>query len=604
MHVIATAGHVDHGKSTLVRALTGMEPDRLDEERRRGLTIELGYVWTSLHPGEEPVAFVDVPGHHRFLSTMLAGVGPVPAAMLVIAADGGWEAQTVEHVAALDALGVRYGVVAITRSDLADPAPVRAETLRRLRDTSFGAGTEVEIVAVSGRTGAGLDELRAALTRLTRRLPAPQRAGRVRLWVDRAFTIGGAGTVITGTLGQGTVRVGDELELAGASGRRLVRVRGLQALGGPERDVAAVARVAVNLRGVSVEDVARGDALLTPGADLFTAIIDVAVDVNVVISPTGVELSKLPAELVLHLGAAAVPVRLRPLNDRFARLTLDWPLPLRRGDRTLLRDPGRHSVAAAAVVADVDPPPLARRGAARSRAASLARGLDVVGEVRRRGATTRARLDLLGILPLAAELPAGLRVVANLVVSEADWEGWGKRLQLVVTEAAGTDPLAGGLSRASAAAQVGLPDAVLLEPLARQQGLQVTGGRVAAARQQVLPPAVQAALDAVTPRLLADPFDAPDANELAAAGFSPQVLGAAVRLGVVLRLTGTTGPVVLLPDAPERAIGLLRELVSPFTVSEARAALATSRRIAVPLLEHLDATRRTRRVDATGRVLL
>ena len=277
MHVIATAGHVDHGKSTLVRALTGMEPDRLEEERRRGLTIELGYAWTTLPGASEPLAFVDVPGHQRFLSTMLAGVGPVPAALLVVAADGGWEAQTEEHVAALEALGVRHGLVAITRSDLADPEPLRAEIAARLRNTSLAGDGQLETVSVSGRTGAGLPELQAALVRMTARLPSPVISGRIRVWIDRAFTIGGAGTVVTGTLGQGTLRIGDELELAGPAGLRTVNVRSLQALGGPEESVAAVARVAVNLRGLSVGEVSRGDVLLTPGADLLSRVVDVEI---------------------------------------------------------------------------------------------------------------------------------------------------------------------------------------------------------------------------------------------------------------------------------------------------------------------------------------
>ena len=162
MHVVATAGHVDHGKSTLVRALTGMEPDRFEEERRRGMTIDLGFAWTEL-PGGEVVAFVDVPGHERFVPTMLAGVGPVPAVLLVVAADEGWMPQTAEHVAALDALGVRHGVVAVTRADLAEPVATADDVRARLADTSLAG---LPSVAVSARTGAGLDELRAALAEL------------------------------------------------------------------------------------------------------------------------------------------------------------------------------------------------------------------------------------------------------------------------------------------------------------------------------------------------------------------------------------------------------------------------------------------------------
>jgi selenocysteine-specific elongation factor len=599
MHVIATAGHVDHGKSTLVRALTGMEPDRLEEERRRGLTIELGFVWTTLEEGGEPLAFVDVPGHHRFLSTMLAGVGPVPAAMLVVAADGGWEAQTAEHVAALDALGVQHGLVAITRSDLADPAPVRAEVLERLQTTSFGGGlggSGLEAIAVCARTGEGLPSLRAALRRVTASLPAPDRTGRIRLWVDRAFTIGGAGTVVTGTLGQGTLRVGDDLELAGRDGVRQVRVRSLQSLERSQQEVGAVARIAVNLRGIPVAEVSRGDALLTPGGDLLTREVDVAIEA------TQEQIATFPTELVLHLGAASVPVRLRPLGAGFARLTLDWALPLRRDDRALLRDPGRQSVAGAVVITDLDPPALARRGAARERASALSGGVNLVDEVSRRGAVQRSVLDKLGLLPLGVSLPDGLREVRGRVVAHADWERWTIRLREVIAEARAADPLSQGLAPAEAAARAGIPAQELIEPLAAAAKLQVQGGRVSSAA--ALPPAAQAAVDALVLRLRADPFDAPEAGELAAAGITPQVLAASERHGLLIRLAGNTGPVVLLPDAPDLAVQRLAALASPFTVSDARGALGTSRRIAVPLLEHLDATRRTRRVDASGRVVL
>src|SRR4051794_6085610 len=180
MHVVATAGHVDHGKSTLVRALTGMEPDRFEEERRRGMTIDLGFAWTTL-PGGEVVAFVDVPGHERFVSNMLAGVGPVPAAMLVVAADEGWRQQSAEHLRALDALGVRHGLLAVTRADLRDPSAATEAAGREIAATTLGT---VESVEVSGITGAGLDDLRRALSRLVARLPAPDPTGDVRLWAD------------------------------------------------------------------------------------------------------------------------------------------------------------------------------------------------------------------------------------------------------------------------------------------------------------------------------------------------------------------------------------------------------------------------------------
>ncbi|MBY8852159.1 50S ribosome-binding GTPase, partial [Saccharothrix sp. MB29] len=298
MRVIATAGHVDHGKSTLIRLLTGMEPDRWAEERRRGLTIDLGFAWATLPGG--PVAFVDVPGHERFTTNMLAGVGPVPAAMLVVAADEGWMPQSAEHLAALDGLGVRHGLLVVTRADLADPGPALVEARGHLAGTSLHG---VRSVAVSGRTGEGLDGLRAALDEVARALPEPDPAADVRLWVDRSFTVRGAGTVVTGTLGAGTVSVGDELELGG----RRVPVRGLQSLGEPVERVGGVARVAVNLRGVERDQVGRGDALLTPGAWPAVRELDVRLSAP-----------EVPARLVLHVGSAAVPAHVRPLGARTA----------------------------------------------------------------------------------------------------------------------------------------------------------------------------------------------------------------------------------------------------------------------------------------------
>jgi len=291
VQVIATAGHVDHGKSTLVRALTGMEPDRWAEERRRGMTIDLGYAWTTLPSGQE-IAFVDVPGHERFMTNMLAGVGPVPAVLLVIAADEGWCAQTDEHVRSLDALGVRHGVVAVTRCDLADASAAIEQAGELLAATTLAG---IPAVSVSGQTGAGLAALRATLDVLASELPRPDPEARIRLWVDRSFTVRGSGTVVTGTLAAGTLRRGDLLELRDST----VSVRALQRLGQPADHVTAPARVAVNLRGVAHGDVRRGDALLTPGAWRRTNVVDARVDGG-----------ELPSHVVLHVGAAAVPARI------------------------------------------------------------------------------------------------------------------------------------------------------------------------------------------------------------------------------------------------------------------------------------------------------
>ena len=262
MQVIATAGHVDHGKSALVRALTGMEPDRWAEERRRGMTIDIGFAWLTLPAGEQ-LAFVDVPGHERFVPNMLAGVGPVPGVLFVVAADEGWMPQSAEHLAVLDALGIRHGVLAVTRCDLADPAPALAQAAAEIAATSLGT---VEAVAVSAVTGEGLPRLLAALAGMAAALPAADPGAAVRLWVDRAFSITGSGTVVTGTLPAGTVRAGGDLRLTPSL--RPVRVRGIQSLGLPVARASGVARVALNLRGADLASgaLARGERWWRPAA--------------------------------------------------------------------------------------------------------------------------------------------------------------------------------------------------------------------------------------------------------------------------------------------------------------------------------------------------
>src|ERR1700722_2174454 len=225
MHVVATAGHVDHGKSALIRALTGQEPDRWAEERRRGMTIDLGFGWLTMPSGEQ-LAFVDVPGHERFVPNMLAGAGPGPAVMFVVAADEGWMPQSAEHLAVVDALGIRSGLLVVTKSDLADPGAAIEQATEKIAASSLGL---LPAVAVSAQTGAGLSELVVALDQLCKALPEPDPSAAVRIWVDRSFTMSGSGTVVTGTLPAGTVHRGDELMLAPSM--RPVTVRELQSLG-------------------------------------------------------------------------------------------------------------------------------------------------------------------------------------------------------------------------------------------------------------------------------------------------------------------------------------------------------------------------------------
>ncbi|WP_433358376.1 selenocysteine-specific translation elongation factor [Micromonospora saelicesensis] len=583
MFVVATAGHVDHGKSTLVRALTGMEPDRWAEERRRGMTIDLGFAWTTL-PSGGTVAFVDVPGHERFVPNMLAGVGPVPAALIVVAADEGWMPQSAEHLAALDALGVAYGLLAVTRADLADPGPATARARAEIAETSLGA---VPAVAVSGLTGAGLPQLRAALDRLAAQLPAPVVDDPVRLWVDRSFTVRGSGTVVTGTLGAGRLRVGDELELAGAD--EPVRIRGLHSLGEARPEAAAVARVAVNLRGTPRDRLGRGDALLTPGRFHHTDLVDVRL--------AGDPAADLPATLTLHVGSAAVPVRVRPLGPDTVRLRLARPLPLLVGDRALLRDPGRHHVSGGVRVLDVAPPPLGRRGAAAARAQVLAEldgRPDLAGELRRRRLIRAGALIRMGV-PAHAEPVAG-----DWLADPAHWRRLGEQLTEEVARHAREHPLEPGMPVDALRQRLALPDRVLVEALVRPP-LRIHAGRVGAASANALPEPVALAVQRVRAEYGDRPFRAPEADRLVDLGLGPREIGAAVRAGALLRLADN---VVLLPDALDDAVRVLAGLPQPFTLSAARQALDTTRRVAVPLLELLDRRGATRRLPDDARIVV
>ncbi|HET9128770.1 MAG TPA: SelB C-terminal domain-containing protein, partial [Propionibacteriaceae bacterium] len=566
----------------LVRALTGTDPDRWREEHERGLTIDLGYAWTRLPTGED-VAFVDVPGHERFIGNMLAGVGPVPAVMLVVAADEGWRRQSQEHLDAIAALGVRHGLLVVTRSDLADPASALAEAREHLAGTPLAGCPEL---SVSARTGAGLDELREALADLCAALPAPAADADTRLWVDRVFTIRGAGTVVTGTLASGTVAVGDTLEVRG----RRVGVRGVHSLDVPRESMSAVARVALNLRGVAVDEVARGDAVVSPGLWRPASQVDVLLD------PVP---EHLPDQAMGHIGTAAHEVRIRPLDERYARITWPRELPIRVGDRLVLRDPGRQQVLCGAVIVDADPPPLARRGDAARWAARLARrgpGADPAAEVERRGWMRQDHLRSLGLDPAA--LPDSVRRQGDVLVASGQWAAWTDALVRAVDGFAVAHPLQARMPMGAAVTAAGLPDARLLAPLAEAAGLLVRDGHVARPGAEASLGAAEAGLARLEARLAEQPFAAPERDELAELGLGPREIAAAVRLG---RLIDLGDQVVLGPKAPALAMRELVALAQPFTLSEARQRLGTTRRVAVPLLELLDRRRWTRRVDGTRR---
>ncbi|MFC7485632.1 selenocysteine-specific translation elongation factor [Knoellia sp. CPCC 206453] len=580
MLVIATAGHVDHGKSTLLRALTGTDPDRLAEEKRRGLTIDLGFAWTAL-PGGGAVAFVDVPGHVDFTTTMLAGVAPASAVMLVVAADEGWRAQSEEHLLALEALGTTHGLVVITKADLADPSSVLESVRERLRGTCL-AREDVQVV--SAQSGDGLGSLLAALQRLSEDIPPPTES-RTRLWVDRAFVIRGAGTVLTGTLASGQVSVGDVLDVADAS----VTVRRLESLGQQVEHVGAPGRVAVNVRDLPVSAVRRGDTLTGPGW-----IPSLTID-------TTVPPMDLPQSATLHVGSAAHEVRIRPLDEGFARLTLPTPLPLTRGDRAVLRASGTRHVLGGVRVLDVDPPPLVRRGSARRRAAALATDLtpdDPVAEILRREVVSHLDLQRLGFGTPASN--------DGRVVSIDRWYLSGEvmtRWRSVLVERLldphrdlqDPDPTELAVVR-----DLGLPSPRVLAAVLESTGLTVRGGRVTRVELPRDLGPHEAAVAALENRLANDPFGAMTKPDLAATELGPAGLKGAERAG---RLILLDDEVVLLPTALPSALERLAALPQPFTTSEARQALGASRRVALSLLRRLDHDGGTQRLPDDRRMV-
>ncbi|MDP9301256.1 MAG: selenocysteine-specific translation elongation factor, partial [Actinomycetota bacterium] len=344
LRVIATAGHVDHGKSSLIIRMTGMDPDRWAEEKRRGLTIDLGYAWCTLPSGRE-IGFVDVPGHERFVGNMLAGVGPVRLVLFVVAADEGWKPQSEEHLQILDVLGVAGGVIALTKRDLVDEETLAIATEEVLERVAGTVLAQAPVIPVSAETGAGIDTLVAALDTLLASAPTPEPA-RTRLFVDRVFTIKGAGTVATGTLTGGCLSASQTVEVYPA-GRR-TRVRGLQTYKHDEAKGCPVTRVAANLTGAERDDLARGDVLAEPGSWRPTTVFDVA------IRPVR-DLERIPGRgaFKVYAGAAEVDAKIRLLDERFARVRTAQPLVLDVFDRFVVRESGRQRTVGGGTVLDV-----------------------------------------------------------------------------------------------------------------------------------------------------------------------------------------------------------------------------------------------------------
>jgi selenocysteine-specific elongation factor len=601
--VIATAGHVDHGKSALILRLTGMDPDRLAEEKRRGLTIDLGFAWGTLPSGRE-IGFVDVPGHERFIRNMLAGVGPVRLVLFVVAADEGWKPQSEEHLQIIDVLGVEGAVVALTKRDLVDAEALRTrsqEIRARLEGTRV---IDAPIVACSAQTGEGIKDLLDALDAMVGVAPAPETGGRPRQFIDRVFTIRGSGTVVTGTLTGGDLTRGAEAEVL--PGGHRARIRGLQTHRRAIDRARPVSRVAVNLAGTATADLGRGDVLVLPGQWLpttaFEALVEPVRGLAHAVSSRGA--------FKLYAGSAERDARVRFYTESkaldpssegaFARISVRRSLVLDRHDRFVLREAGRRETVAGGRVVDAHPP--ARAGADTVERLTQ---LDIASpeQLPRVLLTWRRIVPSAELLLAAGALPddGALRLGRWLLSDEAAQRATAAAARALAAHHA-EHPLRPGMEMEEMRAALArhdpaFADAALADAFVATLG---AGGIVAREATSVRLPThgVSTAGSVEADRMVAAVTNAgtapPTVRELTAAGYDLELIGAVCAEG---RLVRVAPDLVMTPSIIERALELIRTAgPNGMTVSDVRQALGTSRKYAVPLLEHLDARGLTRRV--------
>ncbi|MCZ7535435.1 MAG: selenocysteine-specific translation elongation factor [Acidimicrobiia bacterium] len=585
MRVVATAGHVDHGKSSLVLALTGTDPDRFPEEKSRGLTIDLGFAFTE-SPAGESVGFVDVPGHVRFVKNMLAGVGAVDVAMLVVAANEGWMPQTEEHARILDLLGIAHGLVVLTKADLVDTETLE---LARLELEDHLAGSLLAhwpVVTTSTATGHGIGDLRRTLDVVLAGAPEAVDLGRPRLWIDRTFSVKGAGTVVTGTLTGGCISTGDDVIVE--PGARTARVRGIESRGEQVTTASPGSRVALNLSGIEHHGVGRGDAVVRPGEWVTPAVVDVAV-----VRIPGEEMPR-SSRVVAHAGSGEHPARFRFLDDtgRFGRLRLASGLPLTPGDRIVLRSSARRATVGGAEVLDLEP---ARRSADAARRLTLPPGGRALAA---RQWLTLADLALLtGLGESGATAAADALTTGGTAERVGDWivdAGAIRRTRDMalerVVEHHERHPHDSGTRLAELASLLGIDPARLRAALAGVPDLIVERETVRhrSHRESALDdPEARRLLDA----LEASPFAPPSPSD---AGASAAVTRSLLREGLAVEIDGVVFAASALDAARRIASRALVERGS-LTVADLRDLLGSTRKYVLPIAGHLDAEGVTRR---------
>jgi selenocysteine-specific elongation factor len=611
--ILATAGHVDHGKSTLIKALTGTDPDRLPEEQLRGITIDLGFAHLELPSPSDPssrlmLGIVDVPGHEDFVKNMVAGVGSIDLALLVVAADDGWMPQTEEHLQILTYLGVTRAVVALTKIDLVqDEKSATAAIREKLRGTPIA---QAPIVATSVVSGRGLGDLRAALAGVLADTPPPADIGKPRLPVDRVFKLQGIGVVVTGTLSGGQLRRGQNVVIQPFG--KAARIRTIQSHGRDVESSGPGSRTALNLSLDAVEDIHRGDVITLGDFGGPSEVIDVLVE----ISPRATYAIKDGARVHAHHGSGNVATRiafqgradLTAGEQAVAQMRLEAPTFAFAGDRFIVRDWAERNTLGGAIVLDPDGNRKLFRGEARrqfldSRARSI---VDVAGfvasQVMFEGATRKSQLLVKSRFSAADVSGAVTRLVASakvvlagdLIVDAARWKSLHRCAADAIDARHRAHPEQSGLPltelRATLKDELPVADIfdAVIGDLCASDFVRVGTAIRRASHRPVLPPELQAAGAKIRAMLAGNPLDPPSRKDLAPDPGSQQALRFLIETGEVVEINIE---IAMSADSMKRATEMIRQFIrakGPTTTSDLRQMLGNSRRVAIPLLERLD----------------
>ncbi len=612
--IVATAGHVDHGKSALVKALTGTDPDRLPEEKLRGITIDLGFAHLELQSPTDPLScfllgIVDVPGHEDFVKNMVAGVGSIDLALLIVAADDGWMPQTEEHLKILTYLGVTRAVIALTKIDLArDETRVIASIRETLRNTPF---SNCPIVPTSIISGRGLDDLKSALATVLAKTSPPRDFGKPRLPVDRVFNLQGIGTVVTGTLTGGSLLRGQNIVIQPSG--KTARIRNIQSHNRNVESSGPGTRTALNLPNIIPhEDIRRGDVVTLvefgePGNNL---------DVLLEILPRGDQPLKQDARVRVHHGSGDVPARVAFFTSKtlaageraLAQLRLERPTFVFAGDRFVLRDWAEQNTLAGGIVLDENASSALLHSEARANCLNQRAGAPedvqvyISSQLKRDGAAKRSQLLLKSLFSaeeiftsisrLAAD--AAVAVEGDFVADIAKWKNLCRRAIDEIDTRHRTHPEDAGmlLTDLRATLEVDLPFAglfdALIKDLCKSEFVQTGAVICRASHRPTMSAQIQAAASKLVAALAANPFDPPSRMRLAPDPVSQQALRFLIKSGDAVEINEE---VVMAAVHVKRATQLIRDFIrarGPATVSDLRQMLGSTRRVILPLLVRLD----------------